>query len=80
MDDFGGRFLDAVHELEELAGSLTPEQAHAQFDATTLQLFWKKWPGLSAWAGSMWRMLSEEMAGPSAPYDDPEIHEVGGSG
>jgi hypothetical protein len=80
MDDFGGRFLDVVHELEELAGSLTPEQAHAQFDATTLQLFWKKWPGLSAWAGSMWRMLSEEMAGPSAPYDDQETDEVGGSG
>ena len=51
-----------------------------QFDATTLQVFWKKWPGLSAWAGSLWRLLSEEMSGPSTPHQDPELDEVGDSG
>lgn len=80
MDDVGSRFLDLVHELEEVAGSITPEQAHAQLDQTTLQMFWKKWPGLSIWAGSLWRMLSDEMSGPATPYRDPELDEAGGSG
>ena len=66
--------------LEEITRSLTPEQAHAEFDETTLQVFWKRWPGVSAWAGSVWRMLSEEMAGPSTPHGDPELDEVGDSG
>jgi len=79
MDDVGSRFLDVVHDLEEVAGSLSPEQAHAQFDATTLQVFWMKWPNLSSWAGSLWRMLSEEMSGPSSPYLDHELDEAGGS-
>jgi hypothetical protein len=80
MDDVGNRFLDLMHQLEDVAGSLNPEQAHAQFDATTLQVFWLRWPELSAWAGSLWRMLSEEMSGPSSPYQDAELDEAGGSG
>ena len=51
-----------------------------QFDATTLQVFWKRWPGVSSWAGSLWRLLSEEMSGPSTPHQDPELDEVGDSG
>ena len=80
VEDVGSRFLDFMLELEQVTRSLTPEQAHAEFDAPTLQVFWKKWPDLSAWAGSLWRMLSEEMSGPSTPYEDPELHEAGGSG
>ena len=80
MDDVSDRFLDLVHDLEELTRGVAPEQAHVQFDATTLQVFWKKWPSLSAWAGSLWRMLSEEMAGPATPHRDPELDEVGDGG
>jgi hypothetical protein len=80
MDEVGDRFLDLVHDLEELTRGLPPEQAHQLFDATTLQVFWKRWPGLSAWAGSLWRMLSEERAGPSTPHRDSELDEVGDSG
>jgi hypothetical protein len=79
MDDAAEHFLDLVHRLEEVRDALTPERAHAEFDETTLQVFWKKWPGLSAWAGSLWRMLSEELAGPATPYRDAELDEVGGS-
>jgi hypothetical protein len=79
MDDAAEQFLDLIHRLEEIRDHLTSERAHAEFDETTLQVFWKKWPGLSAWAGSLWRMLSEELAGPSAPYGDAELDEVGGS-
>jgi hypothetical protein len=80
MDDVGDRLLDLVHDLDEVTRGLTPEQAHAQLDETTLQVFWKRWPGVSAWAGSLWRMLSEEIEGPSTPHRDPELDEVGESG
>ena len=49
-------------------------------DETTLQLFWMRWPQLSEWAGSLWRLLSEELAGPSAPHDESELFEIGESG
>ena len=59
---------------------MTPERAHAEFDEITLQVFWKKWPGLSAWAGSLWRMLSEELGRACpCPLRDAELDEVGGS-
>ena len=79
MDDSAGQFLDLIHSLEELRDSMSPDQAHAEFDETTLQIFWKKWPALSAWTGSLWRMLSEELAGPASPHLDTELDEVGGS-
>ena len=80
MDDVGDRLLDLVHDLDEVTRRITPEQAHAQFDETTLQVFWKRWPGVSAWAGSLWRMLSEEMSVPSTPHRESEHDEVGDSG
>ena len=80
MDNVDDEFLDLVHDLDEVTRCLTPEQAHVRFDATTLQVFWKRWPDLSAWAGSLWRLLSEEMSGPAAPHLDPELDEVGDSG
>jgi hypothetical protein len=80
MDNVDDRFLDLVHDLDEVTRCLTPEQAHARFDTTTLQVFWKRWPDLSAWAGSLWRLLSEELSGPATPHLDPELDEVGDSG
>ena len=80
MDDNADRFLDLIHQLEDFTRSVSPDQAHAEFDETTLQLFWMRWPQLSAWAGSLWRLLSEELAGPSAPHDDSELYEIGESG
>lgn len=79
MDDAASRFLDVIHDLEEIRDEVTAVRAHAAFDQTTLQVFWKKWPGLAEWAGSLWLMLSEEMAGPTTPYVDAELDEVGGS-
>jgi hypothetical protein len=43
-------------------------------------VFWKRWPEVSQWAGSLWKMLSEELAGPATPHGDPELDEVGESG
>ena len=79
MDDPSSEFLELIHSLEEVRDAITPERAHATFDETTLQVFWKKWPSLSLWTGSLWRMLSEELAGPATSHRDTDLDEVGGS-
>jgi hypothetical protein len=79
MNDLGDQFLELIHQLEEVRDKITAERAHATFDETTLQVFWKKWPTLSLWAGSLWRMLSEELAGPATPHRDADLDEIGGS-
>ena len=68
MDGSADRFLELIHQLEDFTHSISPDQAHSEFDEMTLQLFWMRWPELSAWAGSLWRLLSEELAGPAAPH------------
>jgi hypothetical protein len=80
MNDIGDRFLELVHELEDVTNSVTVERALAEFDETTLQVFWKKWPHISGWNGRLWAMLSAELAAPAARVADPELDETGGSG
>lgn len=80
MDDVGDRFLELIHELEDMASTVTAQRALAEFDETTLQVFWRKWPQVSSWTGQLWSMLTAELAGPSQQSDDPELDETGGSG
>jgi hypothetical protein len=80
MEANADRFLELLHQFEDFTDAISPERAQAEFDETTLQLFWMRWPQVSAWTGTLWRMLSEEMSGPSAPHRDPELDEVGESG
>jgi hypothetical protein len=80
MEANADRFLELLHQLEDFTEAMSPERAHAEFDETTLQLFWMRWPRVSSWTGSLWRMLSEEMSGPAAPHTDSEFHEVGEGG
>jgi hypothetical protein len=80
VEDVADRFLELLHELEGVSRTLSPQRALAEFDETTLQVFWKQWPHLSAWTGSLWSMLSAELAGPSSPQRDPELDETGESG
>ena len=79
MEDVADRFLELIHELEDIANAVPARQAFAEFDETTLQLFWKRWPHVSGWAGSLWTLLSAELSGPST-MQDPEIDEIGESG
>ena len=80
MEANADRFLELLHQFEDFTDAISPERAQVEFDETTLQLFWMRWPQVSAWTGSLWRMLSEEMSGPSAPPADEELDEVGESG
>jgi hypothetical protein len=80
MEANAERFLELIQQFEDFADEISPERAHIEFDETTLQLFWMRWPQVSAWAGSLWRLLSEELSGPATPYSDAELDEVGESG
>jgi hypothetical protein len=80
MEANADRFLELLHQLEDFTDALSPERAHREFDETTLQVFWMRWPQVSAWTGSLWRMLSDEMSGPATPPDDLELDEVGEGG
>jgi len=79
VENTADRFLELIHDLEEIANSVPARQALAEFDETTLQVFWKKWPHLSGWAGSLWTMLSAELSEWAAQHD-PDLDEIGESG
>ena len=74
MDDAAGQFLEVMHRLEDLRDAMTPERAHAEFDETTLQVFWMKWPGLSAWAGVA---VADAVAGAGRASDPAPGHRSG---
>ena len=79
MDDISDRFLDAISRLEDLADAVTPHDAHRQLDETSMQVFWRTWPGISSWAGALWRLLNEELMDPASSSHHPDSGEVGGS-
>lgn len=80
MEDISERFLDAISRFEEVADAVSPHDAHRQLDETSMQVFWRRWPGISSWAGSLWRLLNEELMDPANSPTDPDSDEVGGSG
>ena len=79
MDDSSDRILRLISELEEVAEGMTPEEAAHSLEEPTLQLFWRQWPHISSWAGSLWRLLNEDVVDPATAATD-DFDEVGGSG
>jgi hypothetical protein len=80
MDDVSVRFLDALSTLDDVADEVTADNAAALLDDAALQVFWRDWPRLGSWAGALWRQLNEDLAGPSAAFDEGGLDEVGGEG
>jgi hypothetical protein len=80
VDDISDRFLDAISKFEEVADAVTPHDAYRQLDETSMQVFWRTWPGISSWAGSLWRLLNDELMNPAGSANGPDPDEVGGSG
>jgi hypothetical protein len=80
MDDVSDRLLAALSAFEAVAGEVTVDEAAARFDEAALQVFWRDWPRVGAWAGALWRQLDADLAVPSAPVHDTEVDEVGGEG
>ena len=80
MADTTERFSDAIGELEAVADEMTPEEAARSFDETTLQNFWRDWPHISSWAGTLWRTLNEDVGHAATPATEEDLHEVGEAG
>ena len=79
MDETSDRLLHVFSELEDITSEMTPEEASRVLEEPTLQLFWRQWPEVSSWAGSLWRLLNEDTVDPAAAASD-DFDEVGGSG
>ena len=67
MADVAEQLLEAMEAFDEVADSITADEAMSELDQSTLQLFWRDWPRISSWAGSLWRQLNEELAELASP-------------
>ena len=67
MADVAEQLLEAMEAFDEVADSITADEAMSELDESTLQLFWRDWPRISSWAGSLWRQLNEELADLASP-------------
>ncbi|MDQ3944389.1 MAG: hypothetical protein M3357_04415 [Actinomycetota bacterium] len=79
MADTSQQLLEAMEAFNDVADAVTPEAALEELDETTLQMFWRDWPHIASWAGSLWRRLNQELAEPATPADEAEV-DTGGSG
>jgi hypothetical protein len=78
--DVGDRLVSALSHLDAVVDEVSPDEALQAIDDATLEVFWRDWPQINAWAGSLWQRLDEDLAGPATPPQDPELDEVGESG
>jgi hypothetical protein len=78
--DVSDRLVSALSHLDAVADEVTADEALQAIDDATLEVFWRDWPQISAWAGSLWQRLNEDLEGPATPPQDPELDEVGESG
>jgi hypothetical protein len=67
MADAAQQLLEAMEALDEVADSITADEAVAELDEATLQVFWRDWPRIQSWAGSLWRRLNEDLAEMASP-------------
>jgi hypothetical protein len=80
MNEPGDELLEAISKLQEISTALTAEEAVEKFDQPDLEVFWRRWPDVSTWAGELWRKLNEDLAQPAEQVTDPELDEEGGEG
>ena len=73
-------FGTAVFVLDHTAGKLSVPDAERSFGEVTKENFWRMWPGIMEWAGSLWAMIDEERADMARPAKDEDLDEVGGGG
>ncbi|MGH8991526.1 MAG: hypothetical protein ACRDZ7_08370 [Acidimicrobiia bacterium] len=78
MADTSLQLLDAMEALNNVADGLTVDAALEKLDETTLQVFWRDWPHIASWAGSLWRHLNQELAEAASPVG--EYDDTGGGG
>jgi hypothetical protein len=79
-EDVGDRLVSALSDLDAIADELRPDEALRAIDEATLEVFWRDWPQIDAWARALWQRLNEDLAGPATPPQDPDLDEVGEGG
>jgi hypothetical protein len=79
-EEVADRLVSALSRLDAVADEVTPEEALQAIDEATLEVFWRDWPEINAWARALWQRLNEDLAGPATPPQDPDLDEVGESG
>jgi len=67
MADVAQQLLEAMESLDDVAYSLTADEAVQELGEATLQVFWRDWPRIQSWAGSLWRQLNDELAEMASP-------------
>ena len=67
MADVAQQLLEAMEALDDVAYSITADEAVEELDEATLQVFWRDWPRIQSWAGSLWRRLNDELAEMASP-------------
>ena len=77
MADTSLQLLEAMEAFDMVAIALTPEAARQKLDESSLQIFWRDWPQISSWAGSLWRQLDGELA-EAGRRAGPGVFEGGG--
>jgi hypothetical protein len=50
MEETQSELLDALAILNGVVADVTAQQAASSFDAATLEVFWREWPQVGAWA------------------------------
>lgn len=78
MSEMSDRLLALLSELEDITEEVTPADAARLLDDSALQQFWRQWPDVSAWAGTLWRELNNDLNDSATPASDG-IVDVGGS-
>jgi hypothetical protein len=70
MADTSLQLLDAMEAFNDVADALTVDDALEELDETTLQVFWRDWPHIASWAGTLWRRLNQELAEAASPVGE----------
>ena len=78
MSEMSDRFMALISELEDITDEVSPGDAARSMDDSALQQFWRQWPNVSAWAGSLWRELDQDISDHASPASDGVV-DVGGS-
>jgi hypothetical protein len=58
----GDRMVSALSHLDAVADEVTLDEALHAIDDATLEVVWRDWPQINAWAGSLWQRLDEDLA------------------
>ena len=80
MEDPAASLIESLDTLGALARDVTTDEAVDEIDAATLQVFWREWPAIGAWAGALWRRLNADLAAPASAPAEAESYDIGGSG